>query len=119
MAAMADDGTAEAAAALANRVAKRQRWIQAIHESSKYKAVHAVIMAGNAVSVPLPEELPKTPCHEDARSKRHWEGLCRKYRHCLQRLYDFINGNPEMRMIVEKSTNQSESESSLRNCFQS
>ena len=121
MTAMADGD--EAAAALANRIAKRRRWVEAIHESSKYKTVHAVIMAGKATS--LPEDLPDTPRHAMARSKRHWEGLCRRYRHCLQRLYDFIHASAELRMIVGgESTHQQGSSlptttgDSILSCFQ-
>ena len=96
-AAMADD-TADAA--VANRIAKHQRWCAAIHESVKYKTVHAVIMAGKS----LPETLPDTPRHEMANSKRHWESLCRQYRHCLQRLCDHINANAELKSIVDEAT---------------
>ena len=102
MAAVANDASDEAQKALANRIAKRQRWLKSIHDSCKYQTVKAVIMAGEEES--LPEILPATPRPEKALSKRHWESMCQRYRHSLQRLYDYINASAQLRSIVQNST---------------
>ena len=107
----------EEEAALANRIAKRQRWVESMHQSCKYKTVRKVIMAGK--SGMLPEELPKTPRHSMARSKRHWESMCQREVSALShRLFDFILSSPDLRMIVGESTNEAGSSQAL-SCFQS
>ena len=106
MAAMADN-TAHEADQVAHRIAKRQRWLEQIHQSEKYKTVHAMISAGK----PLPEQLPDTPRHGMAQSKRHWESLCKRYRHCLQRLFDYIQADSEMRTMIIDDSSQDHGES--------